>query len=792
MTMVTTSASRGQPSGSLPAEATSFVGRRHEVAEVRQLLSASRAVTLTGPGGVGKTRLALRVGHEVRRAFRDGVWLVELEALESPGMLAEAVAEALQIRDHSAAPPLKVVADHLRDKQALVIFDNCEHLVGECAVLADMLLRAAPEVRILATSRHVLGIAGEHAVPVPTLPLPDGAAGRPPLETFAQWDAVRLFTERARAVLPSFAVTEDNREVVDGIIRRLDGLPLGIELAAVRLRALSPQQLLERLDDRFRLLTGGSRAVLPRHQTLRDLIDWSHALCSEEERLLWHRASVFAGSLDLEAAETVCSGTGIEVEDVLDLVIGLVDKSVLIREDHPDGVRYRMLDTLRHYGRERLSAGGEESELRRRHRGYYRDLAARARAEMFGPAQVAWFNRLELEHANLRTALEGCFATPDGVRAGLSMATDLLYHWITSYYLGEGRGWLERGLAAGTSPDDVRGRALWADAWLAIIQADVPAAAARLADCRRIGDRLADESMLGYADVFSGMIAMGEGRGEDALACHEQALARHRRSGDPAGLALSLIRLSLARSFLGRSGPAIAAAEECLAVCDAHGEGWHRAYSMMALGVEVWRQGDLPRATELERHSLAFNRSLGDCIGVGITIEVLACIAAEQGQWERAALLLGVLRTVWACAGEPLSGYGHLAGALHRGLQDRRDEWEARTREALGEAAFAAAVRRGARLPYEEALAYALQEEQPGQEVEEEEPAPLTRREREIARLVAQGLTNKEIAASLVIAQRTAEGHIEHIMTKLGFHSRTQIAAWVREQARGDDEPPLS
>ncbi|TMR07039.1 LuxR family transcriptional regulator [Nonomuraea turkmeniaca] len=785
MTTVTTSASRGQHnSGGLPAEVTSFVGRRQEVAEVRQLLSVSRAVTLTGAGGVGKTRLALRVAHEVRRAFRDGVWLVELAALENPGMLARAVAETLEIRDHSTDPPLQVLADHLRDKQTLVILDNCEHLVDECAVLADTLLRAAPELRIMATSRHVLGIASEHAVPVTPLPLPDGDGA--PLETLTQTDAVQLFTERARAVLPSFAVTDDNRDVVTGIIRRLDGLPLGIELAAVRLRALSAEQLLERLDDRFRLLTGGSRAVLPRHQTLRALIDWSHALCSEEERLLWHRASVFAGSLDLEGAETVCSGTGIDREDVLDLVIGLVDKSVLIREDHPGGVRYRMLDTLRQYGRERLCERGEEARLRRRHRAYYRDLAGRARAEVFGPEQVAWFNRLQLEHANLRSALDGWLATPADAAIGLSVATDLLYHWITSYYLGEGRAWLERGLAAVTSPDDVRGRALWAGGWLAVIQADLPAARAMLEECHRIGERLGDESLLGYAELFTGMVAMFQERPRDAIVSYEHALERHRGTGDPVGLALSLIRLSLARSFVGESDAAIDAAEQALKVCDAHGDGWHKAYTMMALGVEVWRQGDLPRATELERQSLAFNRSLGDLLGVGITIEVLAWIAATQGLHERAGRLLGVLETVWSLVGAPLSGYGHLAGY--------HEECQARVREALGEAAFAAAVRRGARLPYEEAVAYALQEDKPGGPDPKEAPeargeqAALTRREREIAQLVAQGMTNKEIAASLVIAQRTAEGHIEHILTKLGFNSRSQIAVWVGEQARADGD----
>ncbi|SEH01466.1 Predicted ATPase [Nonomuraea solani] len=776
MTAVTTQTSRSRHDG-LPAEVTSFVGRRHEVADVKHLLAASRLVTLTGTGGVGKTRLALRVGQEVRRAFRDGVWLVELAALTSPDMLADVVAEALEIRDRSASRPVDVLRERLRDRQTLIVLDNCEHLLDACAVLAETLLRAAPELRILATSRQALGIVGEHAVPVQPLPLPDCDGVVAPLEALLQAEAVRLFAERARAVLPDFAVTEDNHEVICRIVHRLDGLPLGIELAAVRLRALSAQQLLDRLDDRFRLLTAGSRAVLPRHQTLRALIDWSYALCSDEERLLWRRTSVFAGGLDLEAAETVCSGGGIDRRDVVDLVIGLVDKCVLIREDHRGAVRYRMLETLREYGRECLADSGELEPLRERHRGYYRALAHRARAEVFGPGQVDWFRRLQAEHANLRTALEWSFAAPERAEDGLSMATDLLYHWITSYYLGEGRGWLERGLALDREPDSVRARALWASAWLALIQADVPAACGLLGEARRLGGRLGDDAVLGYAALFEGMAAMWGGRAEEAIGHYRQALERHRGTGDPAGLALTLIRLSLAYSFVGRSGEAVAAGEECLAVCESYGEGWHKAYMMMALGVELWRQGELGRATEMARVSLSFNRSLGDLAGIGMDVEVLAWIAASGGRHQRAARLLGVLETVWAAMGAPLSGYGHLAGY--------HEECVARTRKALGEAAFAAAVRRGAALPRAEALAYALQEDRPVREAGEKAgPAPLTRRERQIAELVAQGLTNKEIAASLVIAQRTAEGHIEHILTKLGFNSRAQIAMWVGERGR--------
>ncbi|MEU7746012.1 LuxR C-terminal-related transcriptional regulator [Nonomuraea sp. NPDC049158] len=781
-----TGESRRQRMGWLPAEVTSFVGRRHEVADVKTLLSASRTVTLIGVGGVGKTRLALRVGLEVRRAFRDGVWLVELASLEDPELLAQVVAEALEIRDHTTCPPLQVLVGHLRDKQTLVILDNCEHLVHECAVVADTLLRAAPELRILATSRQTLGISGEQMLPVPTLPLPDSDRPGISAEVLMQCDGVRLFTERARAVLPTFAVTEDNRDLVLRICRRLDGLPLAIELAAVRLRALSLQQLHDRLDDRFRLLTAGSRATLPRHQTLRAMIDWSFGLCSEREQQVWERASVFAGTLDLEAAEAVCSGDGISREEIIDLVMGLVDKSVFLREEHGRVVRYRLLDTIRQYGRERLTASGQESALQRRHRAYYRALAARAHAQLFGPSQVAWFDRLQLEHANLRTALDSFYGDPAEVRAGLGMAADLLYHWITSYYLGEGRRWLDRGLAMDTEPSEVRARALWANSWLAIIQADITAASTMLEESRILGELLGDELVRGYVALYSGMIAMYRGDTEMAIELYEEAAARHRSTENPVGLALALIRLSLAHSYLGDSSQAISLGDDCLAVCDTFGEGWHKAYTMMALGVEVWRQGDLRRATELEKESLVFNRSLDDPLGVGVNLEVLAWIAETEQHYGRAARLLGILETVWSSIGAPLSGYGHLV-RYH-------DECESRTRAALGDAAFDTEVKRGARLSYDEALGYALQEEPPQDEkAEKGEPARLTRRETEIAGLVAQGMTNKQIAAALVIAPRTAEGHIEHILNKLGFNSRAQIAVWVGDRARAaDGETPDS
>ncbi|WP_406732891.1 ATP-binding protein [Streptomyces sp. NBC_01794] len=786
MAVVTPSVSARRQDGRLPAEVTSFVGRRREVAEVRRRLSGSRLVTLTGVGGVGKTRLASHVAAEVRSAFPDGVWLVELAGLENSGLLAQTVAEALEIRDHSSRPPLDILTDHLRDKRILVILDNCEHLLPQCAVLADSLLHSSPGLKILATSRHVLGLHYEHTLAVPTLDLPSTEKPRLSTKSLARCDAVRLFIERAGAVLPGFSVTEANREAVERICRQLDGIPLGIELAVVRLRALSVQQLLERLDDRFQLLTAGSRAVLPRHQTLRALIDWSYVLCTDQERLLWARASVFTGGFDLEAAEEVCSGDSISREEVLDVVTGLVDKSVLLREEPHSTVRYRLLDTLRQYGREQLVAAGETAHLQRLHRDHYRRLAREAHAELFGPSQVAWFSRLHVEHNNLRAALEYCFAEPGEAEAGTDMASDLLYHWITSYYLGEGRRWLDEGLAVCTEPSRARARALWTNSWLAVIQSETAAAAAMLEESGRLGKQLADESVLAYTALYSGMIAMYRGDAESAIGLYGEAVARHRAVNDPVGLALALIRLSLVHSFLGDSPGAISFGEESLRLCDAYGEGWHRAYTTMALGIEVWRQGSTRRAAELEKESLAFNRSLDDPLGVGVSLEVLAWIAATEEHYERAARLLGVLQTVWHAVGAPLSGYGHLV--------KYHDECESRTSRALGAAAFRAAVRKGSGLPYGEALGYALEEHlvvDPGGE--DEQPSPLTRRETEIAHLVARGLSNKEIAATLVIARRTAEGHVEHILSKLGFTSRAQVAVWVFEhyrRAEGDEPSP--
>jgi len=755
------------------------VGRRAELAEVRKTLSGHRMVTLTGVGGVGKTRLAQRAAAGLHRAFRDGIWLVDLTRIAEPASVEQAVIETLQIHDQTRRDGLLILADHLRDRHLLLILDNCEHLLGECAVLADTLLRRVMGVRILATSRQPLNIANERVMPVLPLPIPDSEESS--TLSAKSFGAVELFVERATAVQHDFRLTPQNRAAIVGICRRLDGIPLAIELAAARLRTLTPEQILKRLDHRYRLLTTGARSAPARHQTLQALIDWSFERMSRPEQLLWMRSSMFAGSFDLTAAEAVCSGDGIEPDEVIDLIGELVDKSILVREEHEGVARYRQLDTLREYGRRRLEAEGDEATIRRRHRDYYLQVAAQSVVKQFAPEQAEWYGKVQQDYPDLRAAMEYCLASPGEGQHGLRMAADLLYHWIRSYYLNEGRRFLDRLLASETEASVARADALWTNSWLAIIQGDLDAARRMLAEARQLAEQLDARRSLAYVELFSGFAAMYEGDTQTALRHYEAALERHRELGNPHGMALTLIRLSLAHSYCGDSDLATAHAQRSLELSNGSGEIWHKAFALMALGVEAWRRGDFRRAVSLEQESLRLSRKLDTRLGMSLNVEVLAWIAASAGRWQRAAKLLGILQTLKRSTSATLSGYGHLAPYHEQCVE--------RVKGALGES-YDTAFEAGSRLDFDHALAYALQEKErhPGHaRAPRSDMARLTRRERETAQLVAEGRTNKEIAAALVIAQRTAEAHVENILVKLGFTSRAQIAAWVAAQRDLDD-----
>ncbi|MEU9987409.1 AAA family ATPase [Streptomyces sp. NPDC048045] len=484
------------------AELTPLVGRHAETTRVGRLLSTARLVTLTGVGGVGRTRLALRVAGDAGRRFPDGVHVVELASLRDADLLAQSVGGALGLANpgRDGADATEAVAAHLRDRRALLVLDNCEHLVDACARLADTLLRAAPGLRILATGRQALGIAAEQVFPVEPLAVVEPGRGHSVRELLG-CPAVVLFAERATAVRPAFAVGEDNADAVARLVHRLDGLPLAIELAAARLRTLTPAEILDRLDDRFALLTTGSRTAVPRQRTLRELMDWSYDLCDAGERALWARVSVFSGGFDLEGVAGVCCDDALPAATLLDVLDGLVEKSVLTHRDHDGRSRYDMLETVRDYGRERLAESGEPPVLRRRHRDHYLGLTARAQEEWFGPRQAEWFTRLRLDHANLRAALEYCLEQPGEAAAGLSLALAPRHYWITAGSLAEGRRWLARLLAAtdpATAP--LRSRALATDAYLGILQGHGDKAAlARLDEAlesaerpRRRGHRLVD------------------------------------------------------------------------------------------------------------------------------------------------------------------------------------------------------------------------------------------------------------------------------------------------------------
>ncbi|WP_273700052.1 LuxR C-terminal-related transcriptional regulator [Actinomadura graeca] len=763
---------------------------------IKRLVPQARLVTLIGVGGVGKTRLAQRVAGDLRRTFPDGVWLVELAALRDPALIAQVAAAALGLRDRSAAWNVDTLAEHVADRRLLMVLDNCEHLLEASAGLAAALLRTSPGVRVLATSRQPLGLPGEHVVAVAPLSVPAaGQAAAAPAD-LTRYEAVNLFVERATAAAPGFTLDDHNAEAVARLCSRLEGLPLGIELAAVKMRALTPQQIVERLDERYGLLRTGTAVGEPRQQTLEALFDWSHALCSPDERRLWARVSVFTGGFGLQAAEDVCSGDGLDRDRVAGLLSALVDKSIVARVgEDGDGSRYRLLDMIRDYGRRRLAGSGEEERLRRRHRDHYQRLAERIADQWFTAEEVAAVHRLQAEFPNLRAALDfsadGHGPGQDGPdHAGLRLAASLWFGWRAVGLVREGRRRLDLLLAADRSPTPERARALVAAGWLAGIQEDHASAAAMLEEARALGTRLRDEWVLAHVAQFTGHLAMAEGDVAGAAELLERAQAAHSAAGDRVGLAITLVRRGLVVAELGDIGRACALAEEFQTLAERNSSRRLEAYGRWALSVIMWLAGDPGRADAEARHSIRLHWADDDQLGAAYGLEVLAWIAAEERRAERAAFLLGGLQQLWQRPGTPLAGHAYLA-VHHRNCRDG-------ARDALGGAAFDRAFAQGGRCGHDALMAYALEEPRQAAAAPSGPSAPsgpagaapeLTPREREVARLVAQGMTNKRIAAALVIAPRTAEGHVEHILTKLGFTSRAQIAAWYTEQATASHAP---
>jgi non-specific serine/threonine protein kinase len=640
---------------------------------------------------VGKTRLALRIASELRTGFAGGVWLVELGELRDESMLVDVVIATLGVRDQSARPLSELLIDFLSDRQLLLVLDNCEQVVDAAAKLAETLLRACPGIRILATSREALGIAGETVEPLSPLPCPDTYS------TFGSGnDAVALFAERAAAAVPGFVLTTENMVTIAQICSRLDGLPLAIELAAARLRAMSLQQILDRLSDRFALLTRGSRGAPTRQQALAWSIGWSYDLCTQEEQQLWERLSVFTGSFELQAAEEIC-GDNMVADEFDDLVASLVDKSILLRIEEDGVVLLRLLDTLREYGRHRLEQTGGSSQLRRRHCDWYRQLARDAEAGWFSASQVQWLYRVQRELPNLREALE--FSISDGGQDALTFAADLHPFWFLRGPFSEARRWLDRALmAVSNEPTTARARALYAACMIAATQGDIAAATALAAEGRELVRQTADPAARAAVAICEGFTAITAGRLDDARECLQDALDER---NSPLVRASALLILGWAHEFRGESVPAVARYEEELALSESHGESMYRMLAFLSLGVAEWRHGEPDRAIQVVRQSLELARLVNDRRTAAWCLETLAWVAGDAGSPRVAAVMMGAAAGLAHAVGSTSVPFAHLV--VHH------DECESTARLALDADEFDVAYREGSSLNFANAIQLGLE-----------------------------------------------------------------------------------
>ena len=761
--------------GNLPAEATTFVGRRRELAEIKTRLGAARLVSLVGPGGVGKSRLALRSAAELARGFPGGAWRVELAEVRDPALVGNAAVSALDLRDQSATEAVPLVLGYLRDRQLLLVVDNCEHLLDAAARLISEIVVGAPGVRIIATSREPLSVTGEHVIPVPPLELPPAGAGEP-LERLRQNEAVTLFVQRAEAASGTFRLTDVNRLAVAGICRRLDGLPLGLELAAVRTRVLSVEQILERLSDRFALLVGGGRAALPRHQTLQTAIDWSADLLSEPEIHLLERLCVFVGRFTLQDVEAVCTGDGVEPSAVLELMSSLVDKSLVVKEDARGTACYRMHETMREYAIQRLRATTETETWGERCTDYYVSTCQRLQLDA-RVRLLEWLSWMEIEIDNIRAVLRHLLIAKDSAR-GLGLTTSLAWYWFTRA-TSEGVRWLDAFMALPATADpNTLAWAYFSRGFLAVLQGDWKSARPPLE--LAVATARAEKLPMQLTHALA-MASTAENLAGDRAAANrflEEARVASQAVDDTFARVGFLQALSLNGVASGDAEAVRVAATEGERLSREAGDLYSRHMMLLNLGAAALYAGDIDESKRRLEEALRLVYEVDDRIGLFYLLAALALHAATTRP-RVAAQLLGASHTIQIGAG------ASLMSSLAPFVEQARHLATA----ALGEARFEADFDAGSRLTRDAAVRLAL-----GEPATTPKPSLegggeiLGRREAEVAKLLAEGLSNKQIATRLFISERTVDSHVRSILNKLGFNSRAQVAAWVGSSRTGAGE----